>query len=115
LTGIYYDPYDYEIDADPYPVWKRMRDDAPVYWNEQYQFWALSALPNVRDVTTIKIRPRLDDNPIILITCMMDGANPLPSRVFRNSYTGNPLGCGRCQEIQSPIQVSVATLAFRCQ
>ena len=23
---VYYDPYDFEIDADPYPVWKRMRD-----------------------------------------------------------------------------------------
>ena len=33
LTGIYYDPYDYEIDADPYPVWKRMRDEAPLYYN----------------------------------------------------------------------------------
>ena len=31
LTGIYYDPYDYEIDADPYPVWKRMRNEAPLY------------------------------------------------------------------------------------
>ena len=31
MTGIYYDPYDYEIDADPYPVWKRMRDEAPLY------------------------------------------------------------------------------------
>ena len=25
----YYDPYDFEIDADPYPVWKRLRDEAP--------------------------------------------------------------------------------------
>ncbi len=22
---IYYDPYDFEIDADPYPIWKRLR------------------------------------------------------------------------------------------
>jgi len=26
VTDVYYDPYDYEIDADPYPVWKRLRD-----------------------------------------------------------------------------------------
>ena len=31
-----YDPYDYVIDADPHPVWKRLRDEAPVYFNEQY-------------------------------------------------------------------------------
>jgi hypothetical protein len=31
--GVYYDPYDFDIDADPYPVWKRLRDEAPLYWN----------------------------------------------------------------------------------
>ena len=35
---VYYDPYDFEIDADPYPVWKRLRDEAPLYWNEKYEF-----------------------------------------------------------------------------
>jgi len=39
---IYWDPYDMEIDADPHPVWKRMRDEQPVYRNERYDFWALS-------------------------------------------------------------------------
>ena len=27
-SGPYYDPYDFEIDVDPYPVWKRLRDEA---------------------------------------------------------------------------------------
>jgi cytochrome P450 len=55
-STIVYDPYDYAIDADPHPVWKRMRDDAPVYWNETYEFWALSRFADVyeasRDVET---------------------------------------------------------------
>ena len=34
-TELYYDPYDFEIDEDPYPIWKRMRDEAPLYYNEQ--------------------------------------------------------------------------------
>jgi cytochrome P450 len=55
-TDITYDPYDYAIDADPHPIWKRMRDDAPVYWNEQYRFFALSRFDDVyeasRDVET---------------------------------------------------------------
>lgn len=42
-----YDPYDYEIDADPHPVWKRMRDEAPVYYNAQYDFFALSRFKDV--------------------------------------------------------------------
>ena len=43
----YYDPYDFEIDADPYPVWKRLRDEAPLYFNEKYEFYALSRYDDV--------------------------------------------------------------------
>ena len=46
-THLYYDPYDYEIDADPHGVWKQMRDHAPVYWNEKFQFYALSRFDDV--------------------------------------------------------------------
>lgn len=42
-----YDPYDYEIDADPYPVFRRLRDEAPLYWNERYGFFALSRFADV--------------------------------------------------------------------
>jgi cytochrome P450 len=43
----YYDPYDFEIDADPYPVWKRLRDEAPLYYNEKYGFFAVSRYNDV--------------------------------------------------------------------
>ncbi len=43
----YYDPYDFEIDADPYPVWKRLRDEAPLYFNEKYEFHAVSRYDDV--------------------------------------------------------------------
>jgi cytochrome P450 len=46
-TGIYYDPYDFEIDEDPYPIWKRMRDEQPLYYNEKYDFYALSRYEDV--------------------------------------------------------------------
>jgi len=41
-SDLYYDPYDFEIDADPYPIWKRLRDEKPLYYNERYDFFALS-------------------------------------------------------------------------
>jgi cytochrome P450 len=44
---LYYDPFDFEIDADPYPVWKRLRDEAPLYFNEKYEFYALSRYEDV--------------------------------------------------------------------
>jgi cytochrome P450 len=45
--SLYYDPYDFEIDADPHPIWKRMRDEAPLYRNDKYEFWALSRYADV--------------------------------------------------------------------
>ena len=47
MSEIYYDPYDFEIDADPHPTWRRMRDEAPLYRNEKYDFWALSRFDDV--------------------------------------------------------------------
>ena len=48
MTGdVYYDPYDAEIDVDPHPVWKRLRDEVPLYYNEPYDFFALSRFEDV--------------------------------------------------------------------
>ena len=44
---VYYDPYDFAIDDDPYPTWKRLRDEAPLYHNEKYNFYALSRYDDV--------------------------------------------------------------------
>ncbi|MEZ0340993.1 cytochrome P450 [Mycobacterium sp. pV006] len=41
-TTVYYDPYDVGIVADPYPTYARLRDEAPLYYNERHDFWALS-------------------------------------------------------------------------
>jgi cytochrome P450 len=51
VSEIYYDPYDRAIDADPHPVWKRMRDEAPLYRNERFDFWALSRFQDVYDAS----------------------------------------------------------------
>jgi cytochrome P450 len=42
MTDLSYDPYDADIDADPYPVFRRLRDEAPLYYNEKYDFYAVS-------------------------------------------------------------------------
>jgi cytochrome P450 len=46
-TAPYYDPYDAAIDDDPYPTWRRLRDEAPLYYNEQHDFYALSRFADV--------------------------------------------------------------------
>jgi cytochrome P450 len=35
-------PYDYDFHDDPYPIYQRLRDEAPLYHNEELNFWALS-------------------------------------------------------------------------
>jgi len=48
-SDLYWDPYDYDLHADPHPVWKQMRDEAPLYRNDRYDFWALSRFQDVWD------------------------------------------------------------------
>jgi cytochrome P450 len=53
---VYYDPFDFAIDDDPYPIWKRLRDEAPLYHNEKYGFYALSRYEDVsRELTNWEV------------------------------------------------------------
>jgi cytochrome P450 len=53
---VYYDPYDVTINEDPYPVYQRLRDELPAYYNDRIGFWGLSRYDDVaaalRDSTT---------------------------------------------------------------
>ncbi|MET1000485.1 MAG: cytochrome P450 [Acidimicrobiia bacterium] len=44
---VVYDPYDVEINADPYPVLRQLREEQPLYYNEQYEFFAVSRYEDV--------------------------------------------------------------------
>ncbi|MGA7419009.1 MAG: cytochrome P450 [Acidimicrobiales bacterium] len=43
----YWDPLDESLKDDPYPTWRRLREEAPAYHNEKYGFWALSRFEDV--------------------------------------------------------------------
>ncbi|MEV4233602.1 cytochrome P450 [Nocardia vinacea] len=47
INDIYYDPYDIQLNADPYPMFKRLREELPVYYNEQHDFYAISRWADV--------------------------------------------------------------------
>jgi cytochrome P450 len=47
VPDLYYDPFDVDIDANPYEIWRRMRDEAPLYRNERYDFYALTRFEDV--------------------------------------------------------------------
>ncbi len=46
-TNLYYDQYSYEIDDNPYEIWGRLRDEAPIWYNEKYNYWVLSRYEDV--------------------------------------------------------------------
>jgi cytochrome P450 len=47
MADVYYDPYDADIVRDPYPTFERLREEAPLYYNEPYDFWAVSRYEDV--------------------------------------------------------------------
>lgn len=47
ITDLVYDPYDPVIDRNPHDVWRRLRDEAPLYRNERIGFYALSRYDDV--------------------------------------------------------------------
>jgi cytochrome P450 len=49
-SEVYYDPYDVGICADPYPVFRRLREEAPLYRNDQHDFYAVSRFDDVQKV-----------------------------------------------------------------
>ncbi|TMM17808.1 MAG: cytochrome P450 [Actinobacteria bacterium] len=46
-SDVYYDPYDVDINADPYAAFGRLREEAPLYYNEKHDFYALSRFEDV--------------------------------------------------------------------
>lgn len=44
-----FSPYDYAVHEDPYPTYARLRAEAPLYRNDEHDFWALSRYQDVLD------------------------------------------------------------------
>jgi len=62
------DPYDYDFHEDPYPYYRRLRDEAPLYHNDELGFWALSRHSDVhkgfRNSTTLSNRDGVSLDPV---------------------------------------------------
>ena len=79
MTDLYWDPMTPELREDPYPLWKRLRDEAPVYRNDELDFYALSRFHDIeaanRDAATFSsnhgtvletMTPEPMDTPMII-------------------------------------------------
>ncbi|HKT06055.1 MAG TPA: cytochrome P450 [Rugosimonospora sp.] len=49
-TAVHFDPYDHDLVLDPYPLYRRMREETPLYRNEQLDFFAVSRFDDVARV-----------------------------------------------------------------
>lgn len=46
-ANLYWDPFSLELNTDPYPIFRRLRDEAPLYYNEEHDFYAISRAADV--------------------------------------------------------------------
>ncbi|WP_122444796.1 cytochrome P450 [Mycobacterium attenuatum] len=67
-SDVVLDPYDYDFHEDPYPYYRRLRDEAPLYHNAELGFWALSRHRDVhqgfRNSTTLSNRDGVSLDPV---------------------------------------------------
>jgi len=50
VRSVNWDPYNQDYYSDPYPTFKRLREEAPVYRNDEYGFHAVSRYEDVASV-----------------------------------------------------------------
>jgi cytochrome P450 len=67
-SAVLLDPYDYDFHEDPYPYYRRLRDEAPLYHNEALKFWAVSRHTDVvqgfRNSTSLSNKHGVSLDPI---------------------------------------------------
>ena len=42
MADLDYNPYAFDFHDDPYTLYRRLREEAPAYWNPDLEFWALT-------------------------------------------------------------------------
>ncbi len=79
---IEYDPYSPEALENPLPIYKQLRDEAPCYYMEKYDAWALSRFQDVwdcfrendclsseyGDIPNLVLQPKPREKPIVMIS-----------------------------------------------
>ena len=51
IENFRFNPYSEEMDADPFPYYKVLRDEYPCFWSEDCKMWILSRYDDVKDAT----------------------------------------------------------------
>src|SRR5262245_38028087 len=76
---LYYDPWHADLNADPYPMFKRIRAEAPLYYDEGQDFYALSRFD---DVNRALVDHQSFSSPRGVVLEILSAAMELPSGVL---------------------------------
>jgi hypothetical protein len=65
-----YDPNSAEVQKDPYPIYRRLREESPVHWVESYRGWALSRFADQWELTqdNLHLTTREGTTPMYLVS-----------------------------------------------
>jgi hypothetical protein len=44
---LHFDPFSPQVDADPFPIYRRLREEAPCFWSPEAQMWVLSRYTDI--------------------------------------------------------------------
>ena len=118
------DPYDYDFHEDPYPYYRRLRDEAPLYRNDELKFWALSrhsdvlqgfrnstALSNKYGVSLDPISRTLDAHKVMSFLALDDPAHLRLRTLVSKGFTPR-----RIRELESRVtEIAVQHLDIALQ
>ena len=103
-SGAYYDPYDFDIDKDPYPIWRRLREEQPLYYNEKHDFFALSRFDDVERCS--KDWRRYSSSRGTLLELIKSGMKIPPGSIIFEDPPEHDLHRGLLTSIFSPRKIS---------
>jgi len=109
-----FDPFDAANTADPYPVYQRLLRDAPVYRNQERDFWALSRFDDVKDAIMDWERYSSAEGVRIDDLLELAGPSPLtmdpPRHALLRAIVRKPFAPRAIAELAPKIERNVETL-----
>ena len=100
----YYDPYDFEIDADPYPVWKRLRDEYPLYYNDKHDFYAITRWEDVE--SGLKDHRRFISSRGSVLEIIKSGAQMPPGLLIFDDPPSHTVYRGLLSRVFTPLRMN---------
>ena len=50
-----FDPYSRQVDIDPFPLYKTLRDEYPCYWSEAGDCWVLTRYQDIHAAFLVRL------------------------------------------------------------